>query len=89
FSANCAITSLFLPWRYPQDQYQLFVNYVLLDCWFMRSHVIKHIQNLGYHAIGQCRHDLALFSPPLPETKRRGKPKIYGEQLTKELSLFV
>lgn len=59
-------------------------TYVLLDCWFMRSHVIKHIQNLGYHAIGQCRHDLALFSPPLPEPRRRGKPRIYGEQLTKE-----
>ena len=44
-------------------------TYVLLDCWFMRSHVIRHTQNLGFHAIGQVRHDLALFLPPLPEPK--------------------
>ena len=60
--------------------------YVLLDCWFMRSHVIRHTQELGYHAIGQVRHDLALFLPPLPEPKRRGAPRVYGEKLTKELA---
>ncbi|WP_422491413.1 transposase [Endozoicomonas sp. ALE010] len=58
--------------------------YVLLDSWFMRGHVIRHTQDLGYHAIGQVRHDLALFLPPLPEPKRRGRPRIYGEKLTKE-----
>ncbi len=59
-------------------------TYVLLDSWFMRSHVIQHIQNLGYHAIGQVRHDLALFLLPLPEPKRRGAPRVYGDKLTKE-----
>ena len=58
--------------------------YVLLDSWFMRGHVIQHTQKLGYHAIGQVRHDLALFLPPLPEPKRRGAPRVYGEKLTKE-----
>ena len=58
--------------------------YVLLDSWFMRGHVIRYTQELGYHAIGQVRHDLALFLPPLPEPKRRGAPRIYGEKLTKK-----
>lgn len=58
--------------------------YVLLDSWFMRGHVIQHTQKLGYHAIGQVRHDLALFLPPLPEPKRRGARRIYGEKLTNE-----
>ena len=58
--------------------------YVLLDSWFMRGHVIQHTQKLGYHAIGQVRHDLALFLPPLPEPKRRGAPRVYGEKLTKK-----
>lgn len=44
--------------------------YVLLDSWFIRGHVIRHTQDLGYHAIGQVRHDLALFLPPSPEPKR-------------------
>ena len=59
------------------------IAYVLLDSWFMRGHVIRHTQELGYHAIGQVRHDLALFLPPLPEPKRRGAPRIYGEKLAK------
>ena len=57
---------------------------VLLDSWFMRSHVIQHAQKLGYHAIGQVRHDLALFLPALPEPKRRGAPRIYRKKLTDE-----
>ena len=47
--------------------------YVLLDSWFMRGHVIQHAQKLGYHAIGQVRHDLALFLPPLP-ARKQGHP---------------
>ena len=50
----------------------------------MRGHVIQPAQKLGYHAIGQVRHDLALFLPPLPEAKWRGAPRIYGEKLTDE-----
>ncbi|MES9985742.1 MAG: transposase [Candidatus Thiodiazotropha sp. 6PLUC6] len=59
--------------------------YALLDSWFMRGHVIQHVQKLGYHAIGQVRHDLALFLPPLPEAKRRGPRRIYGTKLSKEV----
>lgn len=52
--------------------------------WFMRGDTIRHVCELGYHAIGQVRRDLALFSPPLPEPRRRGRQRVYGERLTKE-----
>ena len=58
--------------------------YLLFDCWYMRGSVIQFSNKQGYHVIGQCRHDLALFLPPEPEPKRRGRPRVYGIKLTKE-----
>lgn len=60
------------------------LTYVLMDCWFMRGDTIRHVCELGYHAIGQVRRDLALFLLPLPEPRRRGRQRVYGERLTKE-----
>ena len=60
------------------------IAYLLYDCWYMRGSVIQYTLKQGYHAIGQCRYDLALFLPPEPEPKRRGRPRVYGTKLNKE-----
>jgi hypothetical protein len=58
---------------------------VLFDSWFMRARLVLPLLRRNMHVIGQARIDTALFLPPAtPEAPRRGRPRIYGERLTRE-----
>jgi hypothetical protein len=58
---------------------------VLFDSWFMRARLVLPLLRRQIRVIGQARLDTALFLPPVtPTTPRRGRKRIYGEQLTVE-----
>ena len=57
---------------------------VLLDAWFMRARLIERAIADGHTVIGGVRRDLALYAVPrLPRRRRRGRPRKYGERLTR------
>ncbi len=56
---------------------------VLFDAWFMRTKLVMPLLHRGFHVIGQARYDTALFLPPPPSTGR-GRPRKYGQRLTRE-----
>jgi hypothetical protein len=56
---------------------------VLLDAWFMRGWLILATVADGHTVIGRVRRDLALYSVPKPARCRRGRPRKYGERVTR------
>jgi hypothetical protein len=57
---------------------------VLLDAWFMRARLIEAALADGHTVIGRVRRDLALYAVPRPpRRRRRGRPRKYGERLTR------
>jgi hypothetical protein len=57
---------------------------LLLDAWFMRARLIEAALADGHTVIGRARRDLALYAVPRPpRRRRRGRPRKYGERLTR------
>jgi hypothetical protein len=56
---------------------------VLLDAWFMRGWLILATVADGHTVIGRVRRDLALYTVPKPARRRRGRPRKYGERVTR------
>src|SRR3954447_4185596 len=56
---------------------------VLLDAWFMRGWLILAAVADGHTVIGRVRRDLALYTVPRPAQRRRGRPRKYGERVTR------
>lgn len=54
---------------------------LLIDSWFMRKSLILPLLDQQVRIIGQVRRDTALFLPPEPEPKRRGRKRKYGAQI--------
>ncbi len=58
---------------------------VLVDAWYMRRMFIESMLARGFHVIGQVRMDTRLYDePPKRVPDRRGRPRKYGEQITKK-----
>ena len=51
---------------------------LLIDAWFMRRSLILPLLEQQVRIIGQVRRDTALYLPPQPEPKRRGRKRKYG-----------
>jgi hypothetical protein len=51
---------------------------LLIDAWFMRKSLILPLLDQRVRIIGQVRRDTALYLPPEPEPKRRGRKRKYG-----------
>ena len=51
---------------------------LLIDAWFMRRSLILPLLDQRVRIIGQVRRDTALFFPPQPEPRRRGRKRKYG-----------
>jgi hypothetical protein len=51
---------------------------LLIDAWFMRRSLILPLVEQQVRIVGQVRRDTALFLPPEPEPKRRGRKRKYG-----------
>jgi hypothetical protein len=56
---------------------------VLLDAWFMRGWLVLAAVADGHTVIGRVRRDLALYTVPRPAQRRRGRPRKYGERVTR------
>src|SRR4051812_8664685 len=56
---------------------------VLLDAWFMRGWLILATVADGHTVIGRVRRDLALYTVPGPARRGRGRPRKYGERVTR------
>mgnify|MGYP000978946121 FL=1 len=54
---------------------------LLIDAWFMRRGLILPLLEQQVRIIGQVRRDTALFLPPQPEPKRRGRKRKYGQRV--------
>jgi len=54
---------------------------LLIDAWFMRRSLILPLLEQRVRIIGQVRRDTALFLPPEPEPKRRGRKRKYGQRI--------
>jgi hypothetical protein len=54
---------------------------LLIDAWFMRKRLILPLLEQQVRIIGQVRRDTALFLPPEPEPKRRGRKRKYGQRI--------
>jgi hypothetical protein len=58
---------------------------VLFDSWFMRARLVLPLLARKMSVIAQARIDTALFlEPPEVKTHARGRPRIYGQKLTRE-----
>lgn len=57
---------------------------LLLDCWYMRYHLISYALSMGLQVIGQVRKDTALFLLPPGPTGKQGAPRKYGAKVTAE-----
>ena len=56
---------------------------VLVDSWYMRRLFIESMLKHGFEVIGQVRIDTRLYDEPVRNrTKRRGRPRQYGEKYT-------
>ena len=51
---------------------------LLIDAWFMRRSLILPLLEQQVRIIGQVRRDTALYLPPEPEPRRRGRKRKYG-----------
>jgi hypothetical protein len=58
---------------------------LLLDAWYMKRYLISDVLTRGAIVIGQVRHDTALYYPPPPRTGKPGRPRKYGDRITKKL----
>ncbi len=54
---------------------------LLIDAWFMRKRLILPLLEQRVRIIGQVRRDTALYLPPEPEPKRRGRKRKYGQRI--------
>jgi hypothetical protein len=54
---------------------------LLIDAWFMRRSLILPLLEQQVRIIGQVRRDTALYLPPEPEPKRRGRRRKYGQRI--------
>jgi hypothetical protein len=57
---------------------------LLLDTWYMKRYLIFDVLQRAGIVIGQVRHDTALYDPPPPRTGKPGRPRKYGDRITKE-----
>lgn len=58
---------------------------VLVDAWYMRRVFIESMVARGFHVTGQVRIDTRLYDvPPERMPAQRGRPRKYGEQITKK-----
>jgi hypothetical protein len=56
---------------------------VLLDAWFMRGWLVLATVADGHTVIGRVRRDLALYTVPKPTRGKRGRPRKYGDRVTR------
>jgi DDE superfamily endonuclease len=57
---------------------------LLLDTWYMKRYLIFDVLKRAGLVIGQVRQDTALYDPPPPRTGKPGRPRKYGDRITKE-----
>ena len=58
---------------------------ILVDAWYMRGVFIEAMLEQGFHVTGQVRIDTRLYDEPKKKKqKSRGRPRKYGEQITKK-----
>ena len=58
---------------------------LLLDAWYMKRYLIVDVLTRDAIVIGQVRRDTALYEPPPPRTGKPGRPRKYGDRITKKL----
>jgi DDE superfamily endonuclease len=58
---------------------------VLFDSWYMRRRLLLPLIQRHVQFLGQVRRDTALFLPPSPKGKPRGRPRKYGARLTPQV----
>jgi hypothetical protein len=56
---------------------------LLLDAWYMKGYLIVDVLTRDAIVIGQVRRDTALYEPPPPRTGKPGRPRKYGDRITK------
>ena len=56
---------------------------LLLDAWYMKRYLIFDALKRDTIVIGQVRQDTALYNPPPPRTGKPGRPRKYGDRITK------
>jgi hypothetical protein len=57
---------------------------LLLDAWYMKRYLIVDVLTRDAIVIGQVRRDTALYDPPPPRTGKPGRPRKYGDRITRE-----
>jgi hypothetical protein len=57
---------------------------LLLDAWYMKRYLIVDVLTRDAIVIGQIRRDTALYEPPPPRTGKPGRPRKYGDRITRE-----
>jgi hypothetical protein len=57
---------------------------LLLDAWYMKGYLIVDALTRDAIVIGQVRRDTALYDPPPLRTGKPGRPRKYGDRITKE-----
>jgi DDE superfamily endonuclease len=57
---------------------------LLLDAWYMKGYLISDVLTRDIIVIGQVRRDTALYDLPPLRTGKPGRPRKYGDRITKE-----
>ena len=57
---------------------------LLLDAWYMKGYLIVDVLTRDAIVIGQVRRDTALYDLPPLRTGKPGRPRKYGDRITKE-----
>jgi len=57
---------------------------LLLDAWYMKGYLISDVLTRDAIVIGQVRRDTALYDLPPLRTGKPGRPRKYGDRITKE-----
>jgi hypothetical protein len=57
---------------------------LLLDAWYMKGYLIVDALTRDAIVIGQVRRDTALYDPPPLRTGKPGRPRKYGDRITKK-----
>jgi hypothetical protein len=57
---------------------------LLLDAWYMKRYLIVDALTRDAIVIGQIRRDTALYEPPPSRTGKPGRPRKYGDRITRE-----
>ena len=58
---------------------------LLLDAWYMKGYLISDVLTRDAIVIGQVRRDTALYDLPPLRTGKPGRPRKYGDRITKKL----